>query len=114
MTEQKKPRRPRGLIQLIEGKCIACGGRCEAECPRDAIVLNDKGEPVIDLEKCISCQRCIKVCPAAAIEVFYTPEELKILEELDAQKKAALGDALRESGVLQHPADSRSGALKQA
>jgi len=79
----KKPKRPRGKVRLIPGKCIACGGRCQAECPVDAITLNEKGEPVIDLEKCIGCGKCLKVCPADAIERFYTPEEKALLAEME-------------------------------
>ena len=86
--ETKKLKRPRGTARLIPGKCIACGARCETECPKDAIKMNEKGEPVIDLEKCSRCQRCLKVCPAQAIEIYYTPEEQKILDELAKQKAA--------------------------
>jgi electron transfer flavoprotein alpha subunit len=86
--EPKKLKRPRGTARLIPGKCIACGARCQAECKADAITMNDKGEPIIDLEKCTRCQRCIKICPAQAIEIIYTPEEQKILDELAAQKAA--------------------------
>ena len=89
MEEPKKIKRPRGTARLIPGKCIACGARCESECPKDAITMNEKGEPIIDLELCTRCRRCIKVCPVEAIEIFYTPEEQKILDELAAQKAAA-------------------------
>ena len=34
-------------------------------------------------EKCIGCVKCVKVCPAQAIEMFFTPEEQKILDELE-------------------------------
>ena len=67
MAEPEKLKRPRGEARLIPGKCIACGARCEAECPKDAVTMNDVGEPIIDLEKCTRCRRCIKVCPADAI-----------------------------------------------
>jgi electron transfer flavoprotein alpha subunit len=86
--EPKKLKRPRGTPRLIPGKCIACGARCESECPKDSIKMNEKGEPVIDLEKCTRCQRCLKICPAEALEIYYTPEEQKILDELAAQKGA--------------------------
>ena len=89
MAEPQKLKRPRGEARLIPGRCIACGARCESECPKDAITMNEKGEPVIDLENCTRCRRCIKVCPADAIEIYYTPEEQKILDEIAAQKKAA-------------------------
>ncbi|MDD5189471.1 MAG: FAD-binding protein [Dehalococcoidales bacterium] len=80
--EKKKPKRPLGHARLILGKCIACGGRCEAECPKEAVTLNEKGEPVIDFNKCIGCRRCLKVCPASALEMFFTPEEQLVLDEL--------------------------------
>jgi electron transfer flavoprotein alpha subunit len=89
MAEPEKLKRPRGETRLIPGKCIACGARCESECPKDAITMNEKGEPIIDLENCTRCRRCIKVCPADAIEIYFTPEEQKILDEIAAQKKAA-------------------------
>jgi electron transfer flavoprotein alpha subunit len=89
VQEPKKLKRPRGTPRLIPGKCIACGARCQAECPFDAITMNEKGEPIIDLEKCTRCQRCLKICPVQAIEIVYTPEEQKILDELAKQKAAA-------------------------
>ena len=52
----------------------------------DAITLNEKGEAVVDLEACIGCGKCVKVCPADAIERFYTPEEQAILAELEKQE----------------------------
>jgi electron transfer flavoprotein alpha subunit len=44
--------------------------------------MTDGGEPIIEAAKCIGCQKCIKICPAAAIEMFFTAEEQKILDEL--------------------------------
>ncbi len=97
MAEPQKLKRPRGTARLIPGKCIACGARCESECPKDAITMNEKGEPIIDLENCTRCRRCIKICPADAIEIYFTPEEQKILDEIAAQKKAALPEAAEEA-----------------
>lgn len=87
MEEEKKIRKPRGVAKLIPGKCIACGARCQSACPEDAIEMNDKGEPVINLEKCIGCRRCVKVCPAEALEMYYTPEEQKILDQIASSSK---------------------------
>jgi electron transfer flavoprotein alpha subunit len=85
MTEVKKPvRKPRGRAQLLAGKCIACGARCESACPVDAVSMNEAGEPVISFDKCIGCVKCVKVCPVQALEMFFTDEERKILEELAA------------------------------
>ncbi len=87
MEEKKKVKKPRGVARLIPGKCIACGARCQSDCPEDAIEINDKGEPVINIEKCIGCRRCLKVCPAEALEIYFTPEEQKILAEIESLEK---------------------------
>lgn len=84
--EKKKPKRPLGHARLITNKCIACGARCQAECPSDSVEINEKGEPVIDIKTCIGCRRCVRVCPASALEMFFTPEEQKILDELAKEK----------------------------
>src|ERR1039457_5407230 len=83
MTEQKtKPKKPRGIACLIEGTCIACGARCQSACPVNAIDMTDDGEPIILGPKCIGCLKCVKICPASALEMYFTPEEKRILEEL--------------------------------
>ena len=89
MEEKKKVKKPRGIARLIPGKCIACGARCQESCKKDAIEMNDQGEPVIIAEKCIGCGRCVKVCPAEALEMYLTPEERKLLEELSKQEPDA-------------------------
>jgi len=100
MSETKKPlKKPRGKVRLVEGKCIACGARCQSICPVNGIDMNEAGEPQIALEKCIGCVKCVKACPGGALELFYTPEELLILaewqkqgtlpsEEIDEEEKA--------------------------
>jgi len=80
----KKKKKPRGKARLIAGKCIACGARCQTSCPSDAIEMNDKEEPIILIEKCIGCRKCVKICPSDALEMFFTPEEEKLLAELEA------------------------------
>jgi electron transfer flavoprotein alpha subunit len=108
MEEEKKIKKPRGVAQLIPGKCIACGARCQATCPKDAIEMNEKGEPIIDIEKCIGCRRCVKICPADAIEMYYTPEEKKILAEIAARAKGAapeeisIGEAAEIAEIKEH------------
>jgi electron transfer flavoprotein alpha subunit len=67
--ENKKPR-IRKKARLIPNKCIACGARCQMSCPKDAIEMNEKGEPIVDIEKCIGCNKCAKICPAEAMEMF--------------------------------------------
>jgi electron transfer flavoprotein alpha subunit len=83
MKEEKKPvRKPRGKARLLSGKCIACGERCESACPVDAVGMTAAGEPEVLAGKCIGCAKCIKVCPAGALEMFFTLEERRLLEEL--------------------------------
>jgi len=93
MVQGKKPRRPLGTARLIPGKCIACGARCLAECRAEAVTMNEKGEPVIDVTKCTGCRRCLRICPTQAIEIFFTPEQLKIIAELDKQGAVAAPEA---------------------
>lgn len=83
MTQTKQSiKKPRGKARIIEGKCIACGARCESSCPINIITMNDAGEPIINSDKCIGCVKCVKVCPSQAIDMFFTPEEQKILDVL--------------------------------
>ena len=89
MTEVKKPiKKPRGRAALLEGRCIACGARCQSVCPVNCVDMNDAGEPIIDQQKCIGCLKCVKICPAEAITMVFTPEEEKILAELAGQSEA--------------------------
>ncbi len=101
-----KKKRPRGKAILLAGKCIACGARCQVACPTDAIEMNDKGEPIIFPEKCIGCQKCVKVCPSAALEMFFTPEELAILAELEKAKQAQPEAAPKEAAPEEKPVPS--------
>jgi len=101
MTEAKKPlKKPRGKACLIAGKCIACGARCESSCPVNAIEMEDAGEPQIIVEKCIGCVKCVKVCPAQAIDMFFTPEEQKILDEIMTQGGGAVEEIDAEAAAL--------------
>jgi electron transfer flavoprotein alpha subunit len=50
--------------------------------------MNDAGEPIIDQSKCIGCLKCVKICPAEAITMVFTPEEEKILAELAGESEA--------------------------
>ena len=96
MPEEKKIKKPRGVAKLIPGKCIACGARCQSDCPKDAIEMDDKGEPIIIVEKCTGCRKCIKICPTEAIEIYYTPEEQKVLAEIAARAEAAAAPEVEE------------------
>ncbi|NTW99622.1 MAG: 4Fe-4S dicluster domain-containing protein, partial [Geobacteraceae bacterium] len=85
MSDPKpKPKKPRGVARLLDGRCIACGARCQSVCPVNCVEMTESGEPIIDAATCIGCQKCVKICPASALEMFFTPEEQKILAELAA------------------------------
>lgn len=81
-----KIKKPRGVAQLVENKCIACGSKCQSACKVDSIEMNAKEEPIIDEEKCNGCARCIKICPSDAIIIYYTEAEKEQLELWKKQK----------------------------
>jgi len=85
MDEKKNIKKPLGVGRLIEGKCILCGARCQSVCPKNAITMTEQGEPVIDTAKCTGCRKCSKICPSQALEIYYTPEQQKILDEIARQ-----------------------------
>ena len=91
-------KKPRGIARLIPGKCIACGARCQESCKKDAIEMNDQGEPIIIVENCIGCARCVKVCPTEALEMYLTPEEQRLLDELTKQAGAEAAIEAEEEG----------------
>lgn len=99
MEESVKIKKPRGRATLISGACIACGGRCESSCPVSAVVLTEAGEPAVDSEKCIGCAKCVKACPASALEMSFTPEERAILAALAAGNGEGRATASGDSGV---------------
>ncbi len=82
MHEKTKLKKPLGKARLIPGKCIACGARCQSDCRFQAIDMNEDGAPIIDIDKCTGCRRCLKVCPVEALEIFFTPEQQEILNRL--------------------------------
>jgi electron transfer flavoprotein alpha subunit len=85
MKEPQKLKKPRGKARVITGKCVACGARCQSACPVDGVEMSDEGEPLIAAEKCIGCVKCVKACPAGALEMFYTPEELEIIASFEKE-----------------------------
>ena len=99
-TPTPTPKRPRGRAQLLAGRRIACGARCESACPVGCITMNEAGEPVILAEKCIGCLKCVKVCPAQALEMSFTPEERAILAELNQAGAAAAEEVDEEAAAL--------------
>ena len=98
--EKKKIKKPRGIVRYLGGKCVACGERCASACPVDGIAFNDAGDPVINEDKCIGCDKCVKICAVNALEMFYTPEQLEQLKLWEAQKNASDEEADPEEQAL--------------
>jgi len=42
-------------------------GRCLQICPSDAIDFDIDGKAIIDQTKCTQCGRCVRVCPKDAV-----------------------------------------------
>lgn len=59
-----------GMVPLVSDACVQCG-TCAQECP--ALAIPEDEPDTTDPEKCISCLRCIDVCPMAARSL---PEQL--------------------------------------
>ncbi|KPK91880.1 MAG: electron transfer flavoprotein subunit alpha [Deltaproteobacteria bacterium SM23_61] len=84
----RKPRKPRGKAKLVK-ECVACGARCAAVCPVDAIDMDEKGYAHIKADDCIGCGKCIPVCPVEALAKVYTPEEQALLEKMGEKESPA-------------------------
>jgi electron transfer flavoprotein alpha subunit len=111
--KKKKIKKPRGVAKLIPGKCIACGARCQESCKKDAVEMNDQGEPIIIVENCIGCRKCVKVCPTEALEMYLTPEEQRLLDELTKQAGAEAAIEAEEEGEEEAEAAGVAAKLKE-
>lgn len=59
-----------GMVPLVSEDCVMCG-TCAQECP--ALAIPEDEPNTTDPEKCISCLRCIDVCP---VDARALPEQL--------------------------------------
>ena len=60
----------------VSESCRGCiSQRCIKACPKQAIHKNKNGRAEIDLDVCIECGRCAKVCPYGAITEHVRPCE---------------------------------------
>ena len=60
-----RPYKKRSMVPHPKGRrgCNGCGV-CATQCPADAIPLTDPKK--VDAGKCISCMKCVSVCPTGA------------------------------------------------
>ena len=72
-----RPYKPFGVLPMLTaptGGCVSCGV-CAKECPAQAIDPQDVSK--VNKDTCISCMRCIAVCPHSARQL--PPEMLDVL-----------------------------------
>ena len=72
-----RPYKPFGVLPMLPaptGGCVSCGV-CAKECPAQAIDPQDASK--VNKDACISCMRCIAVCPHSARQL--PPEMLDVL-----------------------------------
>lgn len=70
------------MVSKLAGGDLECPagcfgyGDCAAACPFDAIAIDERGLPVIDLDLCTGCEVCVRECPRGRIGLLsMVPEE---------------------------------------
>jgi electron transport complex protein RnfB len=63
-------------VSKLAGGSLVCGwgcfglGDCMRACPFDAMRMDERGLPVVDLVKCTGCGICVKECPRGATHLL--------------------------------------------
>ncbi|MGE4274510.1 MAG: ribosome biogenesis/translation initiation ATPase RLI [Candidatus Methanomethylophilaceae archaeon] len=72
------------IAVLLQDRCQnrKCNNECLRFCPKvrtgvEAIVLGEKGKPIISEELCVGCGICVHKCPFEAIKIIGLSDELK-------------------------------------
>jgi iron only hydrogenase large subunit-like protein len=86
---------------------------CEDACPVNAITKDENGKEQIDIEKCISCGKCLQSCPFGAIvERSQLVDVLNLIHNSDKKVVAMLAPAV--VGQFPFEIEQVVGALKKA
>ncbi len=72
---------------VCEAGCFGFGD-CMRACPFDAIVMDERGLPRIDLVKCTGCGICVKECPRGGAGLLrLVPEDAPVVVRCNAHDK---------------------------
>ncbi len=55
--------------------CLGFGTCCEV-CPFDALSMSGEGLPVVDVDKCRACGKCVEVCPKGLFSIIMLKKKL--------------------------------------
>ncbi|HET6499006.1 MAG TPA: RnfABCDGE type electron transport complex subunit B, partial [Coriobacteriia bacterium] len=85
------------VVARIAGGDLGCPagcfgyGDCVRACPFDAIDLDDRGLPVIDLDACTGCEVCVSQCPRSDGGLLVmVPEDLAVVVRCSSRDRPRL------------------------
>jgi heterodisulfide reductase subunit A len=70
------------IAEVDQDFCFACR-RCEKECPKGAINVNEEGIAIVDEINCDGCGVCASSCPTKAIDIRYFRDK-QLFSEISA------------------------------
>ena len=83
---------------VIDTKCIGCT-KCVAECPAQAIAINDKNLAETDLKRCVGCGKCATLCPVKAISIVPIAKQIRLQDIPEPDKEIPATDAVKKAFI---------------